>query len=742
MFFPLFLPSAKPAGVRVVVKIENQVMSIIQTIRDRAAWLVFGLIALSLIGFLLMDAFVGRSRLFGNRSTVVGTINGEKIEDVDFERQVNGQEERYKAQGYPVNDAMQQNIRDEVWKQMIEDAMLSNDYAALGLDVSDKEVSDMLVGQDAIPDVRRAFTDPKTGVFDSQAAAQRINQMRSIYKAGPKKTGDNSNYEAAKQFFEESVPQIIKMRLREKYTSILANSAYVPKWMIEKLNADNSQLAAISYVNTPYYTIPDSAAKISDAEIQDYIDQHRDRFKQEESRSIAYVAFNAGPTAGDSAKTRQQLIDLSGDFAKASDPQAFFARVGSDIPYSDTYIGKTRIQVPDKDSIFTLPKGGMFGPYLDAGNYNIAKLVDVKTLPDSVHARHILVATVNPQTQQPILDDSTAKKKIDSIQNLIEKGGQRFDSVAAKLSDDGSKTKGGDLGYFTADQMVKDFSSFCFDGKTGQRGIVKSPFGYHYIEILDQKNFQPAYKIAYLSRKIEPSTETDQAASGLASQFAGESRDAKAFEDNVQKDKLQRLLAPDIQPTEYSIPGLGSNRQLVRWVYEASVGTVSDPFTVGDKYIVALLTDINKAGTMSPARARNIVEPILRNRKKADQIAKKLGSPATLEAAAGTSGLQLMHADSVLFSSPFIPGVGQEPKVIGAAFDKQLAGKPASQPIPGNGGVFVIRVEKVSALSNPNADLQQQRFTQEQQQRSLVSYKLIDAMRKLATIEDFRGKFF
>jgi peptidyl-prolyl cis-trans isomerase D len=216
-------------------------MSILQTIRDRAAWLVFGLIALSLIGFLLMDAFVGKSRLFGTRSTVVGTIDGQKIEYNDFEREVSSQEERYKAQGYPVNDAMQQNIRDGVWRQMIEDDLLSKDYAKLGIDVSDKEINDMLVGADAIPDIKRAFTDPKTGIFDSQAAAAQINQLRALYKAGPKKTGDNRQYEAAKSFFEESYPQIIKMRLREKYTSLLANSAYVPKWMIEKMNADNSR---------------------------------------------------------------------------------------------------------------------------------------------------------------------------------------------------------------------------------------------------------------------------------------------------------------------------------------------------------------------------------------------------------------------------------------------------------------------------------------------------------------------
>ena len=54
----------------------------------------------------------------------------------------------------------------------------------------------------------------------------------------------------------------------------------------------------------------------------------------------------------------------------------------------------------------------------------------------------------------------------------------------------------------------------------------------------------------------------------------------------------------------------------------------------------------------------------------------------------------------------------------------------------------MIKVENVSAVSNPNADLQQQRFMQEQQQKSRISYTLVDALRKLATVKDDRGKFF
>ena len=721
-------------------------MSIIQQIREKAAWLVFGLIALSLVGFLLMDAFVGRSKLFGNRSTVVGEVDGEKIEYAAYEQQINALEKQYKQQGYPMNDAMQENVRENVWHQMVEDAILNENYEALGLQVSDKELNDMLVGNNAIQDIKRNFTDPKTGIFDAQAAAAQLNQIRKIYLAGPRKNGDNGQYEAARNFFEVSEPQIIHMRLREKYMAMLANSAYVPKWMIEKSNADNSLLASISFVNTPYFTIPDSSAKVSDAEIQDYIDQHKNRFQQEESRGIAFVTFDASPSSSDSAKLKQQMSDLAKEFEKTTDVQAYLARVGSDQNYYDDYLVKSQIQVTNKDSIFPLPKGEVFGPYLDAGSYVVAKKVDEKTLPDSVRAREILVAMVNQQGQQ-VVEDSVAKKKIDSIKNLIDHGAS-WDSVALKLSDDpGTKLKGGDLGYFSnnpADphRMVKEFGDFCFNGKKGEKGIVKTPYGYHYVEVLDQKNFEPAYKIAYLARKIETSPETDQAASGLASEFAGQSRTAQAFDANVEKQHLQKQFAPDIAPTAYTIPGLGINRQLVKWVYDADPGNVSEPFPVGDKYVVALLTDINKEGTMSVAKARPQIEPILRNQKKAEQIIKKEGSPASLDAAATAAGQTIQHADSVLFAAAFNRLFGQEGKVVGSAFDKQLVGKPVSPAIAGKAGVFFIKVENVSAMSNPNADLTQQRFMLEQRIRTQIYQNLLEAERKLVTIKDNRSKFF
>ena len=145
-------------------------MSIIQSIRERAAWLVFGLIAVSLIGFLLMDA--RRSNFFGgDHGTVVGVVNGQKIQVDDFDQQVNSIEERYKKQQQgSVSDEMREQIRESVWNRIIQENLLSKYYAALGMDVSDKEENDMLAGQNVVPEIRQAFTDRKTGMFEEAEA--------------------------------------------------------------------------------------------------------------------------------------------------------------------------------------------------------------------------------------------------------------------------------------------------------------------------------------------------------------------------------------------------------------------------------------------------------------------------------------------------------------------------------------------------------------------------------------------
>src|SRR5688572_31857254 len=234
------------------------------------------------------------------------------------------------------------------------------------------------------------------------------------------------------------------------------------------------------------------------------------------------------------------------------------------------------------------------------------------------------------------------------------------------------------------------------------------------------------------------------AAMGLASQVAAEARNRAQFDAIAKKRNLNKFTAAEIKPLESNISGLGSSRELVKWMFDAKVGDVSDrPFLVGDKYVVPVLTASYEEGIVPAELARGAVEPVVRNEKKAAQITGKISKGATLEAIGQTFNQQVAVSDSVLFSSPFIPNVGQEHKVVGAAFAKNNLNK-VSEPIAGNSGVFVIRTNKVGAVANPSFDaVQQQASMQEFQQRTFSDARVIvDILKKDVKIKDNRYKFF
>lgn len=696
-------------------------MSVIQRIRDKGAWIVFAIIALALIAFILQDG-VGRGGSAFSNTTVIGKVNGQKIDRQDFESKLAMQERMYGAQG-----AQRDQLIGALWMQEVERIVLDQEYNKLGLQVSPKELSDILFGPNS--PLRQEFTDPNTGEFKVAEARQAFNQLKK-----------STNKEQVEMINKAYIEPTIEQTLRSKYLALLQQASYVPKWLVEKQQADNNAIANISYVYMPYAAISDSAVKVTDADIAAYVKKHSKEYqKEEETRSINYVYFNASPNGVDSQYTLNQVMSLKDEFATTTDVAAFLNKVGTELTYYDSYFSKARMQQPNKDSITRTPVGGLYGPYLDGGNYTIAKMVGVKSWPDSARVRHILIATQNPQTGQVTRADTTAKKLADSIEAAI-KGGADFVALCAKYSDDGNKNTGGVYEYFEQGKMVIPFNDFCFDKPVGSKGVVKTDFGYHYVEVLGQKNFNPAYKIAYLSKPILASSETISAANTAASQFAAAAKKgSKEFAAAALKSNVNILTAADIKQNDFNINGVGQTRSLVRWVYENKAGTVSEPVEVGDRYIVAIVSGVNPAGTLSPAEARPLVEGFIRNEKKAKQILDSKFKGATLEAIASSIGSQIFRADSLSFSTPFLPNVGSEPKIIGAAFNKSLQGK-VSSPIAGLTGVFAVKVESNSARAGI-MDAETIKQTLLQGGRVAV-FRGVQSLKSAAVIKDNRFKFY
>lgn len=711
-------------------------MSIIQTIRDKGAVIVIAIIALSLIGFLLMDSRSGTGKLFGGgNTTTLGSVNGDKIELDDFNSKVKETEQQNPNGGA----GQTEQLRQSTWDQMVAEKIVTQQFDNLGIAFTPKEMFSIMFSENAPQQLKQAFTNKETGQYD-------IEQVKQWW-AQTKKT---KNEEQRNAITAQVIEPMRLNSLYTKYTSMIAGSLYIPKWL-EKVQAEQkNNFAGISYVAASYTLISDSVVKVTDKEIEDYLDKNKLKFKQEGGRMISYVSFSATANSLDSVRIKKSLEELKPGFTADTSVKPFLVRNSSAIDYFDGYTPKAKMQMPFKDSIISLPDGAVFGPYQDEKNYVLSKKVSTKILPDSFKCRHILIGTNDPQSGQALMPDSTAHKLADSIATAI-KNGANFDSLETKYSTDkvAHKDKGVmnfDLTTIQGDNFAKEFGDFLLNEKAETKKVVKTQFGWHYIEILDKKNLEPTYKIAYMAKEIAPSDETINAANAAATKISGQARDKQSFDKYVAQNGLKEVSVPTVvKENDFQLGGLQDARQMIKWAFDANEGDVSEPFSIKDAFVVAVVDRKVNEGVPDAKTARPMVESTIKNIKKADEIKKKLNNPSTLEAAAKVYNLQVLNtgADSTLtFDAQLINGIGNEPKVAGASFNKEYLAK-VSPPIAGNTGVFVIKVNSVSVKRAASQEmLSQQKNSEMNRNQQTTLGQSFASLKKMATIKDNRSKFF
>ena len=693
-------------------------MSIIQNIRERGTWIIFTIIVIALVAFILQDG-VGRQN--GSNTTNLGTVNGEEIIKTEFEEKVEIQVQNYASQGIK-----REQIIGFLWNQEVDLLLFKSEQEKLGLSVGNKELNDVLFGNES--PFRQEFTDRTTGEFKVNDARQAIAQLKK-----------SKNTEQINQIEKFYIKPSIENRQRSKYQAIVIKGIQFPKWLADKEYTESNAISNISYVSVPYNSIIDSTIKVDNNDISSYLKENEASYQVDEtSRNISFVAFSAAPTSTDSLNAYNQVASLKDGFKNATDVSSYLNKVGTERSFENTYVSKNLIQDPQKDSILSLPVGGVFGPYVNGKNYSIAKVIGVTRWPDSASIRQIFIATNNPQNGQPIKDDSLAKKLADSINVAIQKGAS-FNDLCQKYSDDqAGKQNNGKTEMFAQGQVPPIFNDFSFGNTVGTKQVIKTDVGYYIVEILKQSPRVPAYKIAYLTKPLLPSTETINAASTAAAQFATSSTDLKSFNTNAVKANKQALPATNIKESDFSIQGIGESRAIVRWVYEKSVNDVSEPFEVEDNYLVAIIASEEKKGLMSVDAARTQVEAIIRDQKKAN-IIKTTFKGGTLEAYAAAGKTTVQKLDSIGYAFSMLANVGNEPRVIGAAFNKSLVNK-ISEPIAGNSGVFVI---SVNALGAKPAQQDPALYKDETLQRLRnVMFRTNVALRKAANIKDNRSKVY
>lgn len=728
-------------------------MSALESLRKRSGLLVT-IVGLALFAFVLTGLFERGS--MGDSDKSVGEIAGKSIDYNTFNVKVQEALENKKrnSEKTVLDENEIDGVIQQVWNQAINEEVMNKEYEKLGISVSDEELYDLMIDHPHSALVRN-LSDPQTNQVSPMFADPKTGQ---VSPAKLKEFTQKMNPEQEKQWIQlESY--IRQMRVIEKYNNLIKKGLYVTTAAAKRDYIAQNTNADIKYVTKNFKLVVDSTIKVADADLNAYYAAHQNEFKQETSRKIEYVAFDITPSQEDKDEALVGMIALANTFktTKPSEDSLFVIAESDTRLFDLSFHGKGTLS-PEIDSImFNSTVGTVVGPYKENEILKVSKLIAIKSAADSAKVRHILIAYAGSGASESVTrSKEQAKTTSDSLLALLKKGA-KFSELVDKLSDDGGKNmplnkkegeyypgKGGDYGWLNpGSQFVEPFKNAGLDNKKGAIVIAESQFGYHIIEVLDTKGSQKKVQVATIERKLEPSNKTMQAAFLKASEFAGKNNTDELFQKAVVENKLNKRVVESIKENDKTIAGIESPRPLIRWAYENKKGTVSEPLEFGNKFVVAVLSDIKEKGVAPIDQVKEDLTSKVIKEKKAEMFVSEfntaLGAGTPIDALATKMKLNLEQAKQINFNTTSIPGAGNQPAVTGAV--SALKAKATSKPLVGKDGVYVVYVEAV-AEAPAQKDYKAQQAAALMQLQPRVDYEVYDALKTNANITERLFTFY
>lgn len=715
-------------------------MAVLNKIRQRSIFLI-AIIALALFAFVLSDLF-RNSTAFSGSQDIVATIDGEELHREDFMGKV---EMAQRQLGPNVTSTQAMN---RVWDQEVRKIVLQKQFEKLGLTVEKDQMRELLKQNlSGIPD----FSN-EVGMFDENKLNEFIANLKTISPQRAPLGNSMINY----QEWVSSEKSIAVTGQQQSYFNMIKAGVSGTIGEAELEYDLENATADIKYAMVPYTSISDSLVTVSKSDISAYINKHKKQYETEATRDIVFVQFEENASLQDEEDVKRNVLNLMGNtveynnvsklndtllgFRDTQDIEGFI-NTYSDVKFDDAYVKKEALPTVAADTLAKLGPGSFYGPYKDAGMYKITKVLAEKNLPDSVKARHILIPFLGSRSasEETKQTEAQAKATADSIMAVVKTDRKKFVSLLDFSADKVSNEKEGVLDWYAYNAMVPEFRDYTFENKTGDIGVVKTDFGFHVIEILGQTGTSKLYKVATLAQKIEPSEKTIDDVFNAVSNFEIAIQD-KDFQDVAKEKDLTVRPVNGIKELDENIPGLGSQRVIVRWAFEdgTKVGNTKRFSVPSGGYVVAQVTAVNKKGLMSVESASATALPEIRKEKKAKMIREKIAGK-DMEAIAKEQGQTPTTVPAVNMKSPTLSGAGLEPKVVGTAFG--LKEGQTSKLIDGEKGVYLVSV--VKRTEAPKLDNYQSIVNRLTSTRgNAVQTKAYEALKEAADIDDQRANFY
>jgi len=705
-------------------------MAILGKIRERSIFLIL-VIGMALFAFVISGVFDGGSGSGFETRAPIGEVEGEELSISEFRNQVDFSERNF-------NMTSSQAV-ENVWNQMLRSTILQQEFEALGLGVG-KSALELVLSENPNFNSDTRFQN-EIGQFDIQKFIEFLAEIKATNPIAFEQWSNQE--ESLKNAYRQTVYQNL---LKVGLNATQKDGEYA---FFAEGNTVN-----IQYVQIPYSSVPDSLAPVTKKDIKNYIEAHPSDFEVEASRDIQYVLFDESPSLEDENTIKRSLEALLEEKEAYNDVSKLtetlpsiasakniseFVNEYSDIKFDSIYVAKGALPSSAANTLFELPEGEVFGPYLDNGYYKLSRMLDRKK-GGSVRASHILISYQGSSSAAPTITRSKAAAKAEA-QRLLQKAKNNpasFSDLAKEFSDGPSKSKGGDLGFFQEGAMVPAFNDFVFSNRNGKIGMVETDFGFHVIQITGKED---VVLLATVARKLVPSDETSNLVFNKATKFEIAAQKGKDFVEVAEQDKYSVRPVKNLKVLDNNLPGLQNQRPLVQWAFseDTQVGDVKRFNVNTGGYVVAQLTQAVEKG-LSPVEAATAkVTSILRNKKKATYILENYSDSDTLEAFASSNNVNVNSAAALNTQAGTLSGAGREPLIVGTAFS--MAENEVSELLKGQNGVYKIKVTQ----SSKAAPIENYMFFTNQQQekyRANILSKVFTALKDSKEVIDNRAEYY
>ena len=685
-------------------------MASLNTLRTRGGVIVSIVIGLALFAFLFGEYAPTGNNSAGSGQLEIGEINGATIEYPEYSSTENTFSNIVKVMSNKNTLSSQEQIQaqDMAWESLILKHSYQPGFDALGIALGDYEIVDMVSGAYVSPVVSSYFIDRETGLFNPMLIKSTLSRVGIDQRA-------TITWGYLKQ-------EMYNQRQMSKYINLITKGSFITDLEVaNNVTTANSSYSA-NYISQNYSTIADSTVNISSSDIKSYYSKHENTFKQEEARDVEYVVFDLLPSTTDYEDAVVYINEIADEF-KASDNPMRYATLNSTV--DNKFYKRSELEDSIAINVFNNPDA-MYGPILKGDKYTISRLSAMKNTPDTIGAKHILLA-------------NTDQKVADSIVALL-KNGADFKALSDQFSTDAAaKRNGGDLGLFAPEQMIPEFSDACIAEKIGNAFSLTTDFGIHVIEVTKKTKPVTKAQIATITYNIEPSAETQQLVYGEASKFIASGSDSyDSFKTTATESALSKRVAR-IRNTDREMSGLNQARELIRWAFNQEEGAVSHIMEIDGDYVIAALTDVSEVGTKPIEEVIPSIRALLLIEKKAQILRDKMANASSLDAVASTIGAEVKELKDLKFNSFYIDSIGVEPKLIGAICGG-AAKNTVSKPVDGANGVYLFNVNNVTIADD--VTMKSERVLLEATSQNYLMERVTMALIESSKMVDMRIKFY